>query len=178
MNDDIPEDFHPYVRLLITRLRSHPEEFNPFIVLSTPKPDDFMTEAERQFLWNEERKIALDLKHQELMRRIVAAGEPKEDFTTEQLEKAMKQAQGMQQQQSMAASQAYQSSLQNNHNSLLGAQAQGPYYPGNYNSMMNSQPIYPGTTNAQTIALGYPTTSTTTTIDTNVLEKMKRALGL
>jgi len=82
MNDDIPEDFHPYVRLLITRMRSHPEEFNPFVMMPQPKAERFMTEAERMFLWNEERKVALDIKHQELMRRIVEAGEPKPDPMT------------------------------------------------------------------------------------------------
>jgi hypothetical protein len=77
MNDDIPEDFHPYVRLLITHMRSHPENFHPNV--HDPNTREYMTEAERMFLWDEERKIVLDFKHQELMGMIIAAGEPKPD---------------------------------------------------------------------------------------------------
>ena len=94
-NDDIPEDFHPYVRLLIIRMRSHPEEFNPLLAEPDPNKKDFMTYDEKQFVRREERKLVMDASHETLMRQIMKANEPEEDLNETTIAKQLQAWQQM-----------------------------------------------------------------------------------
>ena len=167
-NDDIPEDFHPYVRLLIIRMRSHPEEFNPLLAEPDPNKKDFMTYDEKQFVWREERKLVMDASHETLMRQIMKANEPEEDLNETTI---AKQLQAWQQ---MNAMQSNSVLYNQNYVNQIGAQAAGISYPSTYNAMQAQIPMG--------YAITPPTTADTTSsevlTEANMLEKMKRALGL
>ena len=175
-NDDIPEDFHPYVRLLIIRMRSHPEDFNPLLAEPDARKKDFMTGKESEFVWREERKLVMNASHETLMRQIMKANEPEEDpnqMTVSQKLNALQQ---------MNAMQSNSALYNQNYVNQLGAQAAGNSYPGTYNAMQAQIPMgY--TVNSTTT----PTSLTTGTItsngsevltEANMLEKMKRVLGI
>lgn len=155
LNDDIPEGFHPYVRLLIVRMRSHPEEFNPEALEPSPRTKDFMTKAESEFVWNEERKLLLDARHQQLMARIMKANEPEaeEDTRAKIVNRAMQLA-----------------------------QAQQGVYPNQLN-LHNAQQSYLNQLGYVPPTSFVPTTNTTGTgtisgiPDPNMIDYIKRALG-
>lgn len=77
MSEETPEaeEFHPYVRLLLARMKSNPDDFTyEANVIS----ETYFTEAEKAALWAVRREIALGRNHEKLMEQILKANEPKE----------------------------------------------------------------------------------------------------
>ncbi len=175
-NDDIPEDFHPYVRLLIIRMRSHPEEFNPLLSEPDPNKKDFMTQEEREFVWQEERKLVMDASHETLMRQIMKANEPEEDLSQTTM------AQKLAALQHMNAMQSSSALYNQNSANPIGAQAAGIPYPGTYNAMQAQiqmgYAVKPATTPTSLTAGTITSNGSEVLTEANMLEKMKRALGL
>ena len=159
-NDDIPEDFHPYVRLLIIRMRSHPEDFNPLLAEPDARKKDFMTGKESEFVWREERKLVMNASHETLMRQIMKANEPEEDIIAAQKLNALQQMNAMQS------------------NSALYNQN----YPNTYNAMQAQIPMgytVNSTTTPTSLATGTITSNGSEVLtEANMLEKMKQVLGI
>jgi len=76
---DEPEEFHPYVRLLLARMKSNPDDFTYEANLVPLNTEMFFTEAEKAAVWAARREIALGRNHSNLMEQILKANEPKEN---------------------------------------------------------------------------------------------------
>lgn len=129
MSEETPEaeEFHPYVRLLLARMKSNPDDFFYEANAVPTENESFFTEAEEAALWKARREISLGRMHSKLMEQILKANEPKEDkySTREQykLDRDAYLAQQQQHQRNLAAQMnAQQSALMQ---SQLGGLAQG-----------------------------------------------------
>lgn len=83
MSDD-NEEFHPYVRLLLARMKSNPDEYHPeYESREMERTKAFLTDAERAALHAAEREILLGRYHQSLMEKILRSNEPQEYETSD-----------------------------------------------------------------------------------------------
>jgi uncharacterized protein YktA (UPF0223 family) len=74
---DEPEEFHPYVRLLLARMKSNPDEYHPeYRSDEMDRVKTFLTDVERAALHAAERDILLGRYHQNLMQTILKSNEP------------------------------------------------------------------------------------------------------
>ena len=83
MSEETPEaeEFHPYVRLLLARMKSNPDEF---AYEENAKPiinESFFTEAEKAAVWAARREVVLGRSHEHLMQQILKSNEP-DDYET------------------------------------------------------------------------------------------------
>jgi len=76
---DEPEEFHPYVRLLLARMKSNPDEYHPeYKSEEMDRVKTFLTDEELAAVHAAEREILLGRYHQNLMQTILKSNEPKE----------------------------------------------------------------------------------------------------
>ena len=80
---DEPEEFHPYVRLLLARMKSNPDDFTYEANLVPLNTEMFFTEAEKAAVWAARREVVLSRSHEQLMQRILKSNEPDEYETTD-----------------------------------------------------------------------------------------------
>ena len=160
-NADIPEDFHPYVRLLVIRMRSHPEEFHSYLLNTGPKAKDFMTPEEQAFVWKEERRLVLEAEHEKLMHRIMQASEPVEEARSSP---GMIQGQGYL--NPLNSLGGYQQSLANAYNQVTPSTFNALQA---YNAQQVRQPQWELTT---------PTTSSPVITEATLLQNLKKTFGI
>ena len=79
---DETEEFHPYVRLLLARMKSNPDDFFYETNAVPIDNESFFTEAEKTAIWEARREQVLSRCHSKLMERILKANEPKDEYET------------------------------------------------------------------------------------------------
>lgn len=79
---DETEEFHPYVRLLLARMKSNPDDFLYETIAVPIENESFFTEAEKATVWEARRELALGRSHSKLMERILKSNEPKDEYET------------------------------------------------------------------------------------------------
>lgn len=70
---DEPEEFHPYVRLLLARMKSNPDDFFYEHIILPVASEVYLTEAEKAAVWAVRREIALGRNHEKLMEQILSS---------------------------------------------------------------------------------------------------------
>lgn len=80
MTEETPEaeEFHPFVRLLLARMKSNPDEFIYDEGMLPTASEEYFTEAERAAVWAARREVVLSRSHEHLMQTILKSNEPDE----------------------------------------------------------------------------------------------------
>jgi len=166
---DEPEEFHPYVRLLLARMKSNPDEYHPeYESEEIDRVKTFLTDEELAAVRAAEREILLGRYHQNLMQTILKSNEPKE-AEDEKYRASKLYAQGLTAGQVLAATRdgytwtkldhdAYLAQSRNMQNSLQGAQ-QSALMQSQLGGSAQSQQLY----NDPSLYIQAPPTSGTIT---------------